>query len=48
MMLRWVASALSDAQGRMRKLRGHRDMKLLLAALEASVRSVTAAERKAA
>jgi len=28
MTLRWVASALSDAGGRFRKLRGHRDMKL--------------------
>jgi putative transposase len=29
--LRWVAGALSDAKGRFRKLRGYRDMKLLLA-----------------
>jgi putative transposase len=35
MALRWTASALSDAQPRFRKLRGHRDMKALLAALEA-------------
>ena len=28
MTLRWVAGALSDAKGRFRKLRGHRDMKL--------------------
>ena len=35
MTLRWVAGALSDAKGRFRKLRGHRDMKLLLAALKA-------------
>ena len=35
MTLRWVAAALSDATQRFRKLRGHRDMKLLLAALAA-------------
>jgi hypothetical protein len=35
MTLRWVASALSDACGRFRSLRGHRDMKALIAALEA-------------
>lgn len=34
MTLRWVASAFSDAAGRFRKLRGHRDMKSLLSALE--------------
>jgi putative transposase len=34
MTLRWVASALSDAKDRFRKLRGHRDMKQLLAALD--------------
>ena len=34
MTLRWVASGLSDAQGRMRKLRGHREMKSLISALE--------------
>jgi transposase-like protein len=33
MVLRWVASALSDASGRFRKLRGHADMKTLLNAL---------------
>jgi putative transposase len=33
MTLRWVAGALSDAKDRFRKLRGYRDMKLLLAAL---------------
>jgi transposase-like protein len=46
--LRWVAGALSDAKGRFRKLRGHRDMKLLLAALQARSTHVMAAERKAA
>jgi hypothetical protein len=34
MTLRWVASALSDAKGRFRKLRGHRDMKQLMAAFD--------------
>ena len=33
MTLRWVASALSDASGRFRKLRGYRDMKLCSGAL---------------
>jgi putative transposase len=48
MTLRWVAGALSDAKGRFRKLRGHRDMKLLWAALEARSTHVMEAERKAA
>ena len=47
MTLRWVAGALSDAKWRFRKLRGHRDMKFLLAALKARSTEV-AAERKAA
>ena len=34
MTLRWVASALSDAAGRFRKLKGHSAMKTLLDALE--------------
>jgi transposase-like protein len=34
MILRWVASALSDASGRFRKLRGFAEMKTLLKALE--------------
>lgn len=34
MVLRWVASAFSDADGRFRKLKGHSDMKSLLSALE--------------
>jgi len=48
MTLRWVAGALSDAKDRFRKLRGYRDMKSLLTALE--LRSIKVAEvgRKAA
>ena len=34
MTLRWVASALTDAKDRFRKLRGYRELKLLLGALE--------------
>jgi putative transposase len=34
MTLRWVASALDDAKDRFRKLRGHHDMKQLMAALD--------------
>ncbi len=48
MLLRWVAGALSDAKGRFRKLRGHRDMKFLLAALKPNAIPTTKAERKAA
>ena len=49
MTLRWVASALSDAAGRMRKLRGHSDMKSLISALELRApREALVAERKAA
>ena len=48
MTLRWIAGALSDAKGRFRKLRGHRDMKLSLAALKAKSANVTDAKRKAA
>jgi DNA-binding GntR family transcriptional regulator len=43
MVLRWVASALSDAATRMRKLRGCAQMKTLLTALAA--RDPDAAER---
>ena len=46
--LRWIAGALSDAKGRFRKLRGHRDMKLLLAVLKAKSDNVADAERRAA
>ena len=48
MTLRWVAGALSDAKWHFRKLRGHRDMKLLLAVLKARFTHATDAERKAA
>ena len=48
MTLRWVASALSDASGRFRKLRGHREMKLLMAALKARTPQTEIAQRKAA
>lgn len=34
MTLRWIASALSDAAGRFRKLKGYSDMKTLLTALK--------------
>ena len=48
MTLRWVTGALSDAKKRFRKLRGNRDMKLLLAALKTKSNDVISAERKAA
>ena len=48
MTLRWAAAALSDSKGRFRKLRGHRDMKDLLAALKAPVNAATTIQRKAA
>ncbi len=48
MTLRWVASALSDASGRFRKLRGHHDMKTLMAALDARVAQTESADLKAA
>ena len=48
MTLRWVAGALSDAKARFRKLRGHRDMKVLMVALTAQAPKVQTAERKAA
>ena len=48
MTLRWVAGALSDAKQRFRKLRGHRDMKTLLAALAASTTDAKRSQRKAA
>jgi hypothetical protein len=35
MVRRWVASALSDAAGRMRKLRGSSQMRSLLKAIDA-------------
>jgi transposase-like protein len=48
MTLRWVASALSDAKGRFRKLRGHRDLKQLMAALDKRITATQPAELKAA
>jgi len=48
MTLRWVAAALSDATQRFRKLRGHRDMKLLLTALATQTTEPQRAQRKAA
>ena len=48
MTLRWIAGALCDAEGRFRKLRGHRDMKTLLSALKAKSTNIMDAERKAA
>ncbi len=48
MTLRWVAGALSDAKGRLRKLRGHRDMNFLMTVLESRQTAVQASERKAA
>ena len=48
MTLRWVAGALSDAKGQFRKLRGHRDMKVLLAALKAKSADAAPVARKAA
>jgi putative transposase len=49
MTLRWVASALSDAAGRMRKLKGFADMKTLISALDRRASTESAeAEREAA
>ena len=48
MTLRWVASALSDAKDRFRKLRGHRDMKHLIAASDKRIAATQTAELKAA
>jgi transposase-like protein len=48
MTLRWVAGALSDAKRRFRKLRGHREMKTLLAALAAKSTDSQRSQRKAA
>lgn len=48
MTLRWAAAALSDSKGRFRKLRGHRGMKDLLAALNAPANAATNVQRKAA
>jgi hypothetical protein len=48
MTLRWVTGALADAKQRLRRLRGHRDMRGLLAASQAHTECVTDAELKAA
>ena len=48
MTVRWVASALDDAKDRFRKLRGHRDMKQLMAALDKRIAITQSAELKAA
>ena len=48
MTLRWAAAALSDSKGRFRRLRGHREMKDLLAALKAPTNAATNVQRKAA
>lgn len=48
MTLRWVASALSDAKDRFRKLRGHRDIKTLITAIDRRVAQARPADLKAA
>jgi putative transposase len=48
MVQRWVASALSDASTRFRALRGFRDMKVLIAALQARLMPAEIDQRKAA
>ena len=48
MVQRWVASALSDASKRFRALRGFRDMKQLIAALQARVAPAEFDQRKVA
>lgn len=48
MTLRWIAGALSDAKQRFRKLRGYRDIKVLLAALKATSAQSADARRMAA
>jgi transposase-like protein len=48
MTLRWVAAALSDAKGRFRKLRGHREMQSLITVLKSRQTAVRANEKKAA
>lgn len=44
MAQRWVASALHDAKGRFRTLRGHRDMKILIAVLNSHAEKLQADE----
>lgn len=48
MTMRWVAGALAEAKNRFRKLRGHRDRKTLLVALDTHAAQVDTAERKVA
>ena len=48
MTLRWVASALSDAKQRFRKLRGHRDMRQLTLALDKRIAAAQPDQLKAA
>lgn len=48
MLLRWIASALSDASGRFRRLRGHAALPVLLRALNKAVPNVDDGARKAA
>lgn len=48
MTLRWVASALSDAKDRFRRLKGHSDMRRLLAALDARIERHQTPDLKAA
>jgi len=48
MTLRWIASALGKAKGSFRKLRGRRDMKDLIIALDERVPQDQTVELKAA
>jgi transposase-like protein len=48
MVLRWICTALHEASGGFRAVRGFRDMKPLVAALEEHVQLATAIERKVA
>lgn len=48
MTLQWATSAISNAKDRFRKLRGHRDMKLLVAAWDKRVANTDAVHLKAA
>jgi transposase-like protein len=48
MVLRWIGAALTDASRRFRAVRGYRDMKRLLAALEARAEGAAKIDRKAA
>ena len=48
MTLRWLASVLDDVKDRFRKLRGHRDMKSLIQALDNRISETRPAGLKAA